>query len=80
MNTLRVTVCMCVCLCVTELGRSGVGLTIVTHDLCTLQLPPNLEICKDCMRNYGQLQGLESSRTAEPASGHNLGTAGEDLS
>ena len=28
------------------------------HDLCTLLLPANLELCKDCARMLGSCKGL----------------------
>ena len=49
----------------------GTDYSIVMHDLYTLLLPPNIELCEDCART------TEPSRTAEISSGQNLGEAGE---
>ena len=62
------SVCLSVCLSVSDgSGMLGGQDRLVTHDLCT-----------KLREDYGrQLQGLEPSRMAEAASGHNSGATGK---
>ena len=71
--------CVSVCVCVTEVGV-GRGRTDYSDArplyFTTTSEPRTLQRLRE---NDGQLQGprLEHSKTAEAASGHNLGVVGE---
>ena len=71
-STIKTNVCVClsVCACVKEVGNSGGGIIVVTHDLCTYYT-----LYWVCVITSGRTRGVAAEQDAVRWRGHNWGAA-----